>query len=437
MKIIKIFLIFSVLTGVFLCSAEAGTSNLSLQIKTAGKKLDHKLNEEITFVCSLVNGVTNSKTEYILLYERNGDDGKKFSGEAVISADKPFVLKTSLDKPGFVRIHAQLADSNGSKLFKKLNGKNVPITFEAGAAADIQNIREALPEPADFDQFWQKQKKRLSAVPMNPVLKEIPCKDGKVKIYEVTLQCAGPRPATGYLTIPSDAKAKTRKAQILFYGYGMAMPSVPASGPVSHIVFTLNTHGYDLGKNSAYYHDFYNKLNYGKYTYAFHPEENKHPENTYFNGMVMRILRALQFLKTLPEWDGINLIATGGSQGGLQAIWAGGLDSDVTAVQAGMPWCCDIGGATAGRIASTMRPAYTGALAYYDAVYHAKRFRRDLITTVLSAGLGDDLCPPSGVAAFFNQCNSAQKSILWIQGATHFTVPKNTDRFSLIQKTDK
>ena len=33
-------------------------------------------------------------------------------------------------------------------------------------------------------------------------------------------------------------------------------------------------------------------------TYAFDPEQNKDPEVAYFNGMVLRVKRALQYLKT-------------------------------------------------------------------------------------------------------------------------------------------
>ena len=425
--------IFALLFSVFLYGAEKKITTLSLEIKTADKKLDHLLNEEIAFVCTVRNDKQTSKEECLLVWERNGDDGKKNSGKTSVSPEKAAVLKTSLDTPGFVRIHAYLTDKDGNQLYHQVKGKKVPVVFDAGAAVAMKEIKPALAEPVDFDEFWNRQKKYLYAIPMEPELKELPCKDGKVRIYAVKLRCAGPRPATGYLTVPRNAKAKTLKAQVLFYGYGLAMPSVPVTGPASHIVFTLNTHGYDLGKPASYYHDFYKKLNTGKYSYALDPEQNKNPESAYFYGMVMRVLRTLQFLKTLPEWDGKNLIATGGSQGGLQAIWAGGLDPDVTAVQAGMPWCCDIGGDRTVRMKSTMRPAYTAALGYYDAAYHAKRFRKDSVTTVLSAGLGDDLCPPSGIAAFYNLCNSNQKSILWIQGATHFMVPQKTDRFSLKQ----
>ena len=43
-------------------------------------------------------------------------------------------------------------------------------------------------------------------------------------------------------------------------------------------------------------------------------------------------------------------------------------------------------------------------------------------TTITWAGLGDYICPPSGVMAFYNAIPS-HKSITFIQGAMHLYVP--------------
>lgn len=46
--------------------------------------------------------------------------------------------------------------------------------------------------------------------------------------------------------------------------------------------------------------------------------------------MYLRVLRALDYVKTLPEWDGKNLIVIGSSQCGAQAIVAAALDPQVS-----------------------------------------------------------------------------------------------------------
>ena len=44
-------------------------------------------------------------------------------------------------------------------------------------------------------------------------------------------------------------------------------------------------------------------------TYAFDPEQNKDPEVAYFNGMVLRVKRALQYLKTTKGFGGSPIFA--------------------------------------------------------------------------------------------------------------------------------
>ena len=50
--------------------------------------------------------------------------------------------------------------------------------------------------------------------------------------------------------------------------------------------------------------------------------------------MFVRLARALDFLTTRPEWDGKTLAVIGHSQGGCQALVAGGLDERVTFIGA-------------------------------------------------------------------------------------------------------
>lgn len=90
--------------------------------------------------------------------------------------------------------------------------------------------------------------------------------------------------------------------------------------------------------------------------------------------MVLRLMRSLEFLKSLPQWDGKNLKVSGGSQGGLQTIWAAALDPDVTEADSSITWCCDFAGPTIGRLGG-WRPEYVPALNYYDAANHAKRIK--------------------------------------------------------------
>ena len=68
-------------------------------------------------------------------------------------------------------------------------------------------------------------------------------------MYAVTIDCAGPRPVTGYLTIPAGAAEKSLPAQASYHGYGTHVQKAP-KGWGGAIRFDVNAHGYDLGKTN-------------------------------------------------------------------------------------------------------------------------------------------------------------------------------------------
>ena len=148
---------------------------------------------------------------------------------------------------------------------------------------------------------------------------------------------------------------------------------------------------------------------------------------SYFFGMLMRDLRAIQYAKTLPEWDGKNLVVRGSSQGGLQTMWAAALDQDVTVAEPAVTWCCDMAGAAkAGRLPGIYPIAYQPALDYYDPVFMAKRITQAEVI-IRRGGLGDYVCPPSGVAISYKNLATQRKRIHWHQGSDHGFIPKTPD----------
>lgn len=144
---------------------------------------------------------------------------------------------------------------------------------------------------------------------------------------------------------------------------------------------------------------------------------------------MLRLIRAMEFIKSRPEWDGKTLTVSGGSQGGLQAVTAAALDSDVTECSAYKPWCCDLGGIKLGRIRG-WRPDCAEGLGYYDIVNMAKRVK---CKTFITAGLGDYVCPPSGISVLYNNIK-APKTIEYTQGSTHGYNPPNPKKQVLSSK---
>ena len=119
--------------------------------------------------------------------------------------------------------------------------------------------------------------------------------------------------------------------------------------------------------------------------------------------------------------------------GGLQAIWAGALDHDVTKVSALVPWCCDMGGRVTLHRFYPGRPKETVALRYFDPVNLAKRIPATTWVDISRAGLGDESSPPNGVSVLWNNL-ACRKSVRWVQGSTHGEEPPKEFREEYVFK---
>ena len=410
------------------------TAKVELKGEVKPGKVNFAPGEEMTFVISVDFGGQNVAQPYYFNWTRTGDDGKTEKGKAEIAPGKPVTVKTSTDKPGFVLIKGTLVDKAGKNVEQNVQrwGKTVKqaVFFDGGAGVEIDKLVQAVPEPTDFDAYWDKQKKILAAVPVKYQMKKVSKEGAKVEVFAVSIDCAGPRPVTGYLTMPAGAKPKSLPAAVNYQGYGTGVQKAPGGGDPKAISFAVNAHGYDLDKAPAYYDEFFKNIKSNGKGYAFDPVQNANPENAYFNAMALRVMRSLQFVKSLPQWDGKNLTAGGGSQGGLQTMWAAGLDHDVTMAYPSVTWCCDLGGSTIGRLKGWF-PEWVPALGYFDSVNHAKRIKCPV--NITRAGLGDYTCPPSGLAILYNVIK-APKKISYVQGSTHGFVPKKPQTMDLEKK---
>ena len=396
--------------------------------------LDYKVGETMKFTLTLERADAVPEGS-VIEWTRTGDDGKKEGGKVPARPGRPFSVKTSIDRPGFVRIFAIVRQADGSvwmpdgKPAKKDRAGSYPGSafFDGGAGADVAEIRQSVPEPADFDAFWARHKAALAGVPMDgATCNELPSGNPKVKIFMVSVPCAGPKPATGYLIVPT-AEGKF-PAEISFHGYGASWGKRATDAPDgSHekgnvLKLVLSAHGFELNRDAAYYRAEREKVKSNGHGHAFDPVQNSDPEKAYFCGMTYRVMRGLEYLKSRPEWNGKDLAVVGASQGGLQSIWGAALVPGVTEARIQIPWCCDIGSTSIGRNHGEWYVEWVPALGYYDPVNMAKRIPKTCSVKIVRAGLGDYTCPPMGVAAFYNNL-SCPKSIVWMQGSTHGYVP--------------
>jgi len=371
--------------------------------------LAYKTGETMTFTIQLLeDGLPVAGKN--LAWKCVGDDGVTNEGKALSSSNAPLVLKASVGKPGFVRALVYAQDASGINL--KVGGQNAPY-FDGGAGADVEKIT-GVAEPKDFDAYWKKQAARLKGVPVRADLAPIESPDPELVGFDIKVDCPGKMPVSGYFCKPKAAAPRSLPARVSYNGYGVSGAYKPWSK--GNLSLNINAHGILNGQPA----DYYAALKQTTLSnYAFFEEENKNPDTAYFNGMILRVLRSLEFIKAQPEWDGSNLIVSGGSQGGFQCLIAAALDRQVSRCEANIPWCCDLGGVTLGRMPG-WRPGWVEGLGYYDAANHAKRIA---CPTTIYAGLGDYTCPPSGEMVLFNNMKGPVK-LDFQQGRTHgYTMP--------------
>ena len=314
------------------------------------------------------------------------------------------------------------------------NGKSIAgETASVGAVADPEKIRPGFQEPADFQQFWDAALAELAKVPVKAKRKEIGVPknvQGRFQCWDVQVDCAGGVPVSGYLTMPVKAAPKSLPAVVSYHGAGVYSSWKSFTGGAIH--FNINAHGIENGRDKEFY------LNLAKTELADYRSRNAADRDKfYFRNMFLRVKRSLDYVKTLPEYDGRTLIVTGSSQGGAQSIAAAGLDPDVVLMQACVPAMCDQGGVLAGRMAGwpkllrirdgkIQNPELKKSIPYYDMAFFARRIKGEACFTV---GLIDRTCCPDSVFAAFNQI-PGRKSIWTMpdQGHVGYSSPIFTKR---------
>ena len=396
----------------------ADWSGVLLTGETAEGKLFYAAGEPMTF--RLRPSGKAPPGDWFVRWKRTGDDGKVEEGFVPLDGSGVAEVKTSLAKPGFVRLEAFLTDADGREIAATNTPRGV-VFFDGGAGVEPEKLAPP-PEPADFDAWWSALRERVAKTPPNPRLKEYPSGRADVKLFAFEIDSpAGP--CTGWLATPT--AAGRYPCRIRFFGYNESWsPRAtavrrPDELSASELRFWVSPHGFEQACDASYYAALRRKVG-GKFGgHAWDPAQNASPDTSYFRKMAERVLSALAYAKARPEWDGRTLVVNGGSQGGLQSVWAAAQDPAVTSADVWIVWNCDAWGkAREGRLIGDWALPWAEGLRYFDAATHASRISPNCRVEVSYAGLGDYISPPSGIAAFYNALRG-QKRITWLQGGEH------------------
>ena len=261
--------------------------------------------------------------------------------------------------------------------------------------------------PNDFLSFWENTLSETSKIDMQPLLTLLPeqCTPS-YNVYHVRLQhykkgsyiygtlCVPTAPGKypAVLRVPG-AGVKKNPAETVLAEKGM-------------ITLSIGIHGIPLTLPN----DVYGNLQNGVLNnYAFYHLDDK--ENYYYRRVYTGCARALDFLTTLPQYDGENLGVIGGSQGGALAMVTAALDDRVKAVVAYYPALCDLTGYLHGRAGGwpgmfneknqklNNKPEKVLTSHYYDVVNFARFIKAP---GYYSWGYNDPTCPPTSMYPAYN-----------------------------------
>jgi cephalosporin-C deacetylase-like acetyl esterase len=378
----------------------------------------YKINERCDFeVKVLINGqfLTNVQASYEISPEQMLTEKK---GEIQLNGERKIIEGIALKQPGFVKCAVMV----------EYKGKKYQNWGQAGVEPD--KIKPVVTMPADFDAFWEKAKADLANVPLEPNLTLVPeqCTTN-INVYHISFQniaiagWLGHSRMYGMLSVPKKP------------GKYPAILDVPGAGVRPYfrddranrgvIVLKMGIHGIPVNQSQ----EIYDQLN--RSSLANYPTYNiENRDKYYYKRVFLGCVKAIDFIYSLPEFDGQNLGISGGSQGGALSIIVAGLDQRIKYLFAVYPAMCDMNAYLQGQAGGWphmykgQKPAdcatWLQVTPYYDVVNFAKKLK---IPGWYAWGFNDNVCPPTSMYAAYNSI-TAPKDLVLFKEIGHWTFPE-------------
>ena len=286
----------------------------------------------------------------------------------------------------------------------------------------VDRIRPFTQEPADFEQFWKDNIAEAEKFPLTytkELAKEY-CTD-KVDCYLVKLMLNSSQGIYGYLFYPKDAQPGKHPVVLCPPGAGIKTIKEPLKRKYyaenGFIRMEMEIHGLDPRMSTEKFNEISAAFNGRDNGYVANGIENR--DRYYMKRVYLSLVRALDLLTSLPEWDGKNVVVQGGSQGGALSIVAAGLDKRVTQCIVNHPALSDVAGYTEpgrtggwphmNRTPGLLSAGNVQTLAYYDVVNFARHVSCEVYMTW---GYNDDTCPPTTSYAVWNVLNCPKEALI-------------------------
>lgn len=329
------------------------------------------------------------------------------------------IIQMIMSEPGFLRCEVHVRTANGNECKQT-----------ATVAVDKDRITPVVQPPIDWKEFWQTAIDQARETELTPRMQRAPEMDTDAQeAYYVDF--GNDRPGSrlyGVLGIPKK-KEKGKYAAILqLPGAGVHRFTEIADYGDNLITLSLGIHGIPQNLPEELYKSLTNGI---LHDYARTNVTDR--DAFYYKRVYLGCVRAIDFLYTLPEFDGQTVGVCGGSQGGGLAMAVTALDQRVRFLTVYFPALCDqqawIEGRADGwphtfRIAadneSPLKDVVCETLSYFDIANFAPQIH---VPGWYATGYNDTVCPPTSVMAAYNKV-PGEKQLHIMPDAGHWGYPR-------------
>lgn len=332
------------------------------------------------------------------------------SGKVMLKDGRAMINIGSRNTPGF-RDLVLTADVDGSR-----------YTHHVKVGFSPEKIQPYTKEPSDFLTFWKKQVEDLHSTPLSytkELAKEY-CTE-KIDCYLIKLNVDKSHSIYGYMFFPKNAAKGSCPAVICPPGAGIKTIKEPLRhkyyAEQGFIRLEMEIHGLDPRLSDQSFKDISNAFGSKGNNYLENGIYNR--EQYYMRHVYLSLVRCVDLIASLPEWDGKNIAFQGGSQGGALSIVGAALDSRVTQCAVNHPALTDMAGyiekgRTGGyphfnKIPGMLNDQTVKVLAYYDVINFARHLQCPIMMTW---GYNDNTCPPTTSYACWNIMQCPKESLI-------------------------
>lgn len=261
----------------------------------------------------------------------------------------------------------------------------------------------------DLRQFWDSALSELSRVaPEYEIAEDVLQSTALRRAFVVSMKSLEGEEIQGYLLVPR--KKGKYPAIIWNLGYNSDAWHPAVDSRPDFIEYVVSVRGQGMNKPT-------NK--HGQWML----ENIEDPYRYYYRGAFMDVVRGIDFVCQLPEFDGKNLFAEGGSQGGALTLAACALDDRITAAAPYNPFLSDFPAYFELVKRATPRMVMDAAaakgitheqmlenLSYFDMKNLAQYITAPIF---MGVGLQDDICPPRTNFAGYNLIQAPKQFVIY------------------------